>query len=106
LFGAAGLQGTLAVSASLDSQFRFMAGIYLAIAALAWWVAPRVATATAIVRIVCAAIFIGGLGRLAAIAQYGLPETPMIAGLVLELAAPLLIIWQNSVARDADRAAR
>lgn len=101
VFGAEPLSGGLPVTASLDNQFRFMAGWYLVLAALIWWIVPRIERETAVFRIVCGAIFLGGLGRLASIAALGSPVTSMIAGLALELVVPLLAVWQTRVGRTA-----
>ena len=98
-FGAGRLSAP-EITAALDSQFRFMAGWYLALAMLCWWIMPRIERETAVFRIVCAAVFLGGVGRLLSIAAHGWPPAHMVAGLTLELAVPLLVWWQASVARN------
>ena len=99
-FGADRLAGT-GVSAALDSQFRFASGWYLALAMLCWWIAPRIERETTVFRIVCAAVFLGGVGRLLSLAAKGAPPHYMAAGLALELVVPLLVVWQASVAKTA-----
>lgn len=54
------------VSPNLDSQFRFMSGWDVGLSIIAWWIVPRIESQTALFRIVCFAVFLGGLGRIAA----------------------------------------
>lgn len=101
VFGADRLSDGLPVSPSLDSQFRFMSGWYLALAGIALWIIPRIETETQIFRIVCACLFVGGLARIVSGLQMGWPQPVMIAGTVVELLVPLLVVWQHRVATRA-----
>lgn len=95
--GAAELNDGGAVTASLDSQFRFMSAWYVGLAALIWWIIPRIEREATVFRIVCGAIFLGGIARLVSVPAHGWPQPPMIAGLALELVVPALIVWQARV---------
>ena len=96
LFGAEPRQGGV-VSAELDSQFRFLSAWYVGLALLLWYIIPRVEVETALLRIAAFAIFAGGLGRVWSWMMIGPPPTQMIAGIVLELSVPLLLIWQARI---------
>lgn len=85
----------------LDSQYRFMSAWYLALAVLAWWLIPNIERQTTLFRIICIAVFAGGLGRLAAWQDSGQPSLRFIIVLAAELLFPLLILWQNKVAKSA-----
>lgn len=86
-------------NANVDSQFRFLSAWYLGLAMLGWWIAAGIERHTAVFRIVCVAVFAGGLARLASIAQVGMPDTRFLVVLAAELLFPLLIVWQASIAR-------
>jgi hypothetical protein len=100
VFGAQQLQGS-PVTASLDSQYRFLSAWYLGLAALAWWTVPRIEQHGTLLTIICLAIFAGGLARLVSAVLVGWPQPSMVGGLVFELLFPLLIPWQRRVAAPA-----
>lgn len=90
-------------SVDLDNQFRYLCGVYTSVTIAIWWTLPKLEERLAPIRIACAGVFIGGLGRLASMAAYGPPpERTMVAGVVLELGVvPLLLLWQARLARRA-----
>ena len=90
-----------AVTAAMDSQFRFQSAWYLALAVIIWWMIPQVERQTALFRIIVAFVFIGGLARLWSAFTLGMPPSDMFAGMVLELVLPVLIPWQARVASSA-----
>jgi hypothetical protein len=87
------------VTAGLDSQFRFLSAWYLGLAFIAWWIIPNIERHTTLFRIICVAVFLGGVGRLLAWNASGAPEMRFIVVLAAELIFPLLIPWQSAVAR-------
>ncbi len=87
------------VTPDLDSQYRFLSAWYLALAVIAWWIIPNIERHTTLFRIICCAVFIGGLGRLAAWYFTGEPESRFVWVMCAELLFPLLIPWQSLVAR-------
>lgn len=48
----------------LDSNLRFLGGVWLGLGLAAFWMVPRLRAQTVLFRVVWGAIFIGGLGRL------------------------------------------
>lgn len=87
----------VAPNPNLDSQFRFLSSWYLGLSVIIWWMIPNLEKHGVLIRIICAAIFLGGLSRLLAINHSGLPEQRFIIVLVIELLAPLLIVWHHRV---------
>ncbi len=83
--------------AKLDSEYRFMAGAFMGYAGMALYVAKNIETAVWPLRILCIAIFIGGLGRLLSILTVGPPPTGLYISMAVELLFPLFIVWQNAV---------
>jgi Domain of unknown function (DUF4345) len=87
------------VTPALDSEFRFLSAYYLGLAVLIWWILPNIERHTTLFRIVIGALFLGGLTRVYSIVMVGAPPTPMLGGMALELALPLLILWQAKLSK-------
>lgn len=84
----------------LDSHFRFLSGIFLAIGLVFFSTVPAIEQRTARFRVAAALVVCGGLGRLWSFAAAGAPSSPHLAGLGLELlVVPMLVVWQGAVAR-------
>ena len=78
----------------LDSNLRFLGGVWLGLGLAAFWMVPRLRAQTVLFRVVWGAIFIGGLGRLLSMLVVGWPPAPCIAFTVLEIVgAPLFVAW-------------
>jgi len=103
LFGAAGLMPLESVTPGIDSQFRYLSGLYIGFAALIWWFIPNIDRHVWLFRLVTLAIFLGGLSRLLSYLTVGAPAPEMMVGIGIEMALPLIIIWQTAVARKAAR---
>ena len=88
---------------NLDSQFRFMSGWDVGLALIVWWIVPRIESQTGLFRVVCGAVFLGGLGRVAAWHATGAPAVAVMAVTAIELLVPALIPWQARVARAHER---
>jgi hypothetical protein len=90
-----------AATPKLDSQFRFMSGWDIGLALIVWWFIPNIERHTGLFKLVCLAVFIGALGRLAAWLSTGSPGIAF--GLVtgIELLVPALIPWQSYVAHTS-----
>ena len=85
----------------LDSHFRYLSGLLLAIGLLFAASVPRIERHTAWFRLGAAIVFCGGLARLLSLLQSGAPSPPHLVAIVLELVVvPLLALWQSAVARD------
>lgn len=87
-------------SPDLDSHFRYLSGIFLAVGLTFCSTVPAIERRTARFRLAAALVVCGGLGRLLSLALLGPPSIPHLVGLGLELGVmPLLMVWQTSVAR-------
>jgi len=84
---------------SLDSHFRYLSGLLLALGLGFWSTIPAIEKHTVRFRILTAIVFVGGLARLASLIFTGAPALPMIDGLVMELfVTPFLCWWQSRLA--------
>ncbi|MEJ8825007.1 DUF4345 domain-containing protein [Variovorax humicola] len=106
LFGVEFYIPVEAANPNLDSQFRFASGWDVGLAFIIWWIVPQIERQTALFRIVSLAVFLGGLGRLAAWHFTGRPATAVVLVAVIELLVPALIPWQARLARQAELAAQ
>ena len=88
----------------LDSNLRFLGGVWLGLGLAAFWMVPRLRAQTVLFRVVWGAIFIGGLGRLLSMLVVGWPPAPLIAFTVLEsVGAPLFVAWHARVVNPSPR---
>ncbi len=88
----------------LDSNLRFLGGVWLGLGLAAFWMVPRLRAQTVLFRVVWGAIFIGGLGRLLSMLVVGWPPAPLIAFTVLEIVgAPLFVGWHARVVNPLPR---
>ena len=102
LTGSGGIPGENEAGASVESELRFYAVLWIAFGAALIWTAPRAARETKLVRALMAVLFAGGIARAIAWAAEGRPDGLFVVLLVLELAIPpLVVLWQRRVARDA-----
>lgn len=98
MFFGVGRFTELNLPAQLDNQFRYLSAYYIGLSVLLWWMAPNIEKHTTLLRIISFAVFLGGVGRIISWANYGQPPAFQIAAMCIELALPLVCIWQNSVA--------
>lgn len=104
LAGADLVPGVERVAPSVDSEMRFFAAWYATAGVVVLLSVPRVEASKAVVRVVSAAVFVAGCGRLLSWATVGKPHGGLVVLMVIELALPLVLIpWQASVARAAER---
>ena len=98
IYAAAGLPA----HALLDSNLRFLGGLWLVLGLALFWLIPRIERETALFRVLWLMIFAGGVGRLLSMAFVGLPPWPFIGFTLLEtVGAPFFIAWQARLARAA-----
>jgi len=104
----AGLAGVLlgpalvaaTTSVPLDSHFRYLSGLLLAIGLGFWSCVPKIEQNTGRFRLLTGLVFLGGLGRAVSLEIVGLPDVPMLFGLIMELGVtPALCLWQTLDAR-------
>jgi hypothetical protein len=97
-----GFKGTDMV---LDSNLRFLNGMSIALSVSVYVIIPIIEKEKLALRIICGAIFLGGLARLLSIYELGFPELPLPVFMMIELLSPpILIYWQNSLAKPPDAA--
>ena len=86
------------VDVALDSTYRYMGGVYLALALLVFWAVPRIEARVDAVVFVAGAIFLGGIGRLLSIAAHGAPGAYTWYVLIIELGVlPLSLFLRRQV---------
>lgn len=84
---------------NLDSQLRFLGGVWLGVGLCALALIPRIEQQQTMFRALWLMIFLGGLGRLLSMLMVGTPWPPFIGFTALEvLGAPLFVWWQSRVA--------
>jgi hypothetical protein len=101
VMGASLFLPTGVATPKLDSQFRFLSAWDVGLACIVWWIIPRIERETPLFRLVCLAVFAGGVGRVLAWHVSGSPGAAFIAVTVAELLIPLLIPFQAHVAHQA-----
>jgi hypothetical protein len=78
-----------------DNEGRFLNAFWVAFGVALLWVAPRVERETLLIRFLGAALFLGGLARLASIIDVGEPDSLQYVLMGIELVlGPLVIAWQ------------
>jgi hypothetical protein len=82
------------ITPDFDSHYRYITGYYLSLGMTALWIIPHIERHRSLFRIICASVFLGGVGRVISILQVGVPGTPMLVFTVIELCFPLLLLWQ------------
>lgn len=91
-------QGTI----EMDSHYRYLSGLLLAIGLCFWASVPAIETHTARIRLLAMLVVVGGLARLFGYAMSGAPPLNMQLALGMELVVtPLLAFWQSRFAARA-----
>jgi len=101
-FGAGRWLPGEAIPPELDNQYRYLSAYYISLAFLLWWAIPHIERHATLIRIVTFVLFLGGLSRLWSFVDVGWASQMQVAGMVIELAAPLIAVWQGFVARRHD----
>lgn len=97
--GAAWLQKSV-VATDLDSHFRYLSGIFLALGIAFASCIPAIERHSPRFRLLGAMVVAGGLARLLSLAEMGIPGGGMLFGFVMELGVvPALMLWQGRVAQ-------
>jgi hypothetical protein len=107
---AAGLAGALfgpamldqAGGAGLDSHYRYLSGLLLAIGLAYWSAIPRIELAGSRFALLTLIVVCGGFFRALGLLVTGPSDPWMVAALAMELViTPALYLWQQRVARRA-----
>jgi hypothetical protein len=98
------LVGSASIGAGdLDSHFRYLSGLLLAVGIGFVSTIPRIETHGGRFRLLTGIVVVGGIGRLASLLAAGPPSSMMIAALGMELlVTPGLAIWQSRVAHRSN----
>lgn len=98
LYASLGIPG----SPILDSNLRFLSGVWLGVGCAVLWLVPRIESQGVLFRALWGMIFLGGVGRVLSAGLSGWPPAPFIAFTALEIVgAPWFIYWQARVAMQA-----
>jgi hypothetical protein len=94
--------GPFAAPVPLDSHFRYLSGLLLAIGVAYWTTIPGIERQGQRFQLLTALVVVGGLGRVVSLIAEGPPNGPMFFGLAMELViTPALALWQARLARRA-----
>ncbi len=86
----------------LDSQNRFYGVAFMAYGVLLYLCATDLRKYAAVFNTVIAFMFLGGAGRLIAMALHGMPSPPVILLALIELMGmPLLLLWYFRVSQSS-----
>jgi len=89
----------VAENADVDSHFRYLSGLLLAIGLGFASTVPRIEQQGARFRLLAGIVVLGGIGRAISLLAIGVPSRPMLAALVMELVVtPALVLWQRRAA--------
>ena len=98
-YGASFLYRGILQPSDLDSHYRYLSGIFLALLAGFASCVPQVERKGARMRLLGALVIAGGLARGWGVIDLGLPSRGHLIGLGLELVVtPALLLWQARVA--------
>ncbi len=89
--GPSVIPGSIPVNATMDSEDRFYATLFLAYGVALLWCIPDIENKSRVVYFLMATFFVGGLARLVSMAQVGLPNDFFIAMTAIELILPLVL---------------
>lgn len=84
----------------LDSNLRYFSGLWLGLGLIIFWIIPSIEKQKIIVRLIFVMIFIGGIGRVFSMVNVGSPPTLYKIFTFLEIISPILIFWQNKIAKS------
>ena len=91
-------------SALLDSDLRFLGGVWLGLGITVLATVREIEKHFALYRILWGMIFLGGIGRLISMLIIGLPPIPFIGFTVLEIVgAPIFVYWHKQIVNQTKR---
>jgi hypothetical protein len=90
VLGPAAIPGAVPVNATMDSEDRFYATLFLAFGVVLLWCVKDVEHKAKVVYFLMLTFFVGGLARIVSMLAVGLPNDFFIAMTVLELALPVV----------------
>ena len=104
VLGPAGLGANQAPPIDFDSHFRYLSGLLLAVGCGFLSTVPHIERHRGRFIFLTLIVFTGGTGRLLGIALVGVPSSPSLGALALELlVAPALALWVSRIAAVKQR---
>jgi hypothetical protein len=107
--GMSGISAPIYASANLptypllDSNLRFLTGIWLGLGLALFWLIPSIERQGTSYRILWGMIFLGGIGRLLSLLFVGKPPVMFVGFALFEVfGAPVFIYWQYRVSGSFD----
>ena len=91
--GPASIPGSVPVNATMDSEDRFYAVLFMAFGIALIWCVKDVERKARVVYLLMATFLAGGVARLISIAVVGLPNDFFVAMTALELVLPCIYAW-------------
>ena len=92
VFGPSAIPGSVRVNATMDSEDRFYAAIFLGFGIALLWCARAIERRVAFIRFLVSIFFLGGLARIISVLRVGPPNLFFQAMTALELLLPV-VIW-------------
>jgi hypothetical protein len=93
VLGPASIPGSVPVNATMDSEDRFYAVLFMAFGIALIWCVKDVERKARVVYLLMATFLAGGVARLISIAAVGLPNDFFVAMTALELVLPFIYAW-------------
>jgi hypothetical protein len=87
----------------LDSNLRFLNGISVGVGLSVYFIIPKIEQKTTALRIICGVIFMGGIGRLFSIYNFGWPPFPFNFFIPFEILLPtIFVFWQSQISKNTN----
>ncbi len=96
-FYGVSVSNTIEGNIILDSNLRFFGGLSIGLGLIMFWMIPSIERHQLVFRLIVGMIFIGGIGRVISMLNFGIPSPLFIVFALLELLFPLLILLQNRI---------
>jgi len=107
VFGPASIPGAIPVNATMDSEERFYATLFLAFGVALLWCVKDIERKARVVYFLMLTFFVGGLARIVSLLIVGPPNAFFISMTAVELLLPLILGWmQFRIARVPSQALR
>ncbi|MFT4560530.1 MAG: hypothetical protein ACI9BW_000264 [Gammaproteobacteria bacterium] len=100
VLGHSWLPDTMSVTASIDSEHRFYASIFLMYGVALVWCSRAVPERRSVFHFLLLTLFVGGLARIVSVSVSGWPHPLFISLAVLELIVPP-VLWLMSTRSEA-----
>ena len=92
---------TMAQPTDLDSHWRYLSGLLIAIGLGFWSTIPHIAQTGPRLRLLAGIVIVGGVGRLVSLLTVGKPSAVMVFALLMELVVtPSVAAWQCRLAKN------